>query len=203
LPFFQFSKIRIVSSLLSFGDNIAVGDSALQKIKIINQSSDSRKIDSAIVMRHKDQFKIVYISASYLKPSQSDSMEIQWNPKAPGIISDTVLIYHNAVNTVSPVKIVLTGTAVPHAGIHKSTSKQVIKNYPDPFSDYTYISYNADQPAKLIVYNISGSLIEKYDNLNGNGSLRFDGSHLISGIYLYKLITRDNFEFTGKMVLIR
>ncbi len=66
------------------------------------------------------------------------------------------------------------------------------------------INYTISElPATLLIYNISGEVIKKYENLEGSGSLTFDGSKLPCGIYFYKLFTQGNFEITKKMIIMR
>ncbi len=78
------------------------------------------------------------------------------------------------------------------------------KNYPNPFSSKTTISFQLSQQAyvKLDIYNINGKLITtlKDQNLDtGYYEVMLDGSDLPSGIYTYVLRTGSHVE-NGKMI---
>ena len=81
------------------------------------------------------------------------------------------------------------------------------QNYPNPFNPTTTISFFLKKSShiSLKVYNLSGqgvtTLLEGIKP-SGSYSIGFDGSHLSSGVYFYRLIT-ENFSQTYKMVLIK
>jgi hypothetical protein len=149
------------------------------------------------------QFLFHHYIVNPLQPLQSDSIKIEWTPANDQPFFDTIQIFHNALNSENPIKITVKGKAVLPTSIQNSTSEKTTQNYPNPFSEYTAISYTVDQPASLIVYNISGQVINKYDELNVSGLILFDGSNLPCGIYIYKLITQDRIEITHKMTIFR
>jgi hypothetical protein len=80
-------------------------------------------------------------------------------------------------------------------------------NYPNPFNPSTSIQFinNNLNEIKFEVYNSNGEMVEKrlISNLsNGNNIINFDGSHLNSGVYYYRLSNSDITK-AGKMVLIK
>jgi len=92
------------------------------------------------------------------------------------------------------------------------------QNYPNPFNPGTIISYSipvnvkserstsqGGSKVKLIVYDILGNevvtLVNERKNA-GSYNVKFDGSNLSSGIYIYKLST-ENFSETKRMMLIK
>jgi hypothetical protein len=84
---------------------------------------------------------------------------------------------------------------------------ELLQNYPNPFNPVTTIEYSLIKPSnvKLSVYDINGKLVRILVNgFQGTGKhkLEFDGSNFSSGIYLYKLESK---EFNGikKMVLLK
>src|SRR5690606_9455402 len=81
------------------------------------------------------------------------------------------------------------------------------QNYPNPFNTKTTISYELRirDFVKLIVFDVTGRIVQELINqvqLPGTYQYTFDGSHLTSGIYFYKLQT-DNFMDTKKMILVK
>lgn len=112
------------------------------------------------------------------------------------------------------------GTALIDMGIHEYPEYTAIKNtnthpqefnlrnnFPNPFNPTTTIRFTLPSVEKveLSVYNISGEKVADLINGNmsaGTHSLRFDGANLASGVYLYKLHTK-NFTEIKKMMLVR
>jgi hypothetical protein len=81
------------------------------------------------------------------------------------------------------------------------------QNFPNPFNPSTVINYNliANDFINLSVYDILGNKVAELVNENksaGNYSVKFDASDLSSGIYLYKLSSK-NFTQTNKMMLVK
>jgi hypothetical protein len=81
------------------------------------------------------------------------------------------------------------------------------QNYPNPFNPVTVIPFSVgtDGPASLRVYDLLGQEIATLVNGNmkaGRYDLRFDGSTLPSGIYIYRLQT-GRFTQARKLVLSR
>lgn len=81
------------------------------------------------------------------------------------------------------------------------------QNYPNPFNPTTtiYITLKQADNINLGVYDIKGSLIRTLVNKKmnaGRHQIKFDGSGLSSGIYLYKLETSGGTQ-SKKMTLIK
>ncbi|MBD3341420.1 MAG: T9SS type A sorting domain-containing protein [Candidatus Lokiarchaeota archaeon] len=81
------------------------------------------------------------------------------------------------------------------------------QNYPNPFNPYTNIRYTVPNEEKvtLKVFNIIGEEIATLINEKkqpGSYTVRFDASHLPSGIYIYQIKTQ-HFSRTKKMLLVR
>ncbi|MCF7833377.1 MAG: T9SS type A sorting domain-containing protein [Candidatus Marinimicrobia bacterium] len=81
------------------------------------------------------------------------------------------------------------------------------QNYANPFNPATTISYDLPQASNvtLSIYDITGRLIQTLvDQQQGSGqySIRWDASHLSSGVYIYRLQAGD-FAQSKKMLLIK
>jgi hypothetical protein len=82
------------------------------------------------------------------------------------------------------------------------------QNYPNPFNPSTKIEFDIPQNSgmvKLIVYNSLGkvvSILVNNDLQPGSYEYTFDGDGLTSGVYFYKLESK-NFSQTKKMLLIK
>lgn len=87
------------------------------------------------------------------------------------------------------------------------SSYSLYQNYPNPFNPATTIQYAIPKYSfvNMKVYDIFGREIVNLVNESkkvGNYSVTFDGSDLSSGVYFYRLISRD-FMLTKKMLLIK
>ena len=83
----------------------------------------------------------------------------------------------------------------------------VIRNYPNPFNPSTLIRYQlpATSHVNLTVYDIFGRKVtELVSSIKDAGihEVTFDGSGLVSGIYIYRLLVGD-FDTTGKIILMK
>jgi len=81
------------------------------------------------------------------------------------------------------------------------------QNYPNPFNPVTNIDYQI--PVKgfvtLKIFNILGEEVVELVNEEmsaGNYEVKFDGSRLPSGVYIYHL-TAGNFSDSKKLILVK
>ena len=80
------------------------------------------------------------------------------------------------------------------------------QNYPNPFNPITSISYQLPESGdvELSVYNILGEKITALVSgfqATGSYSVKFDASHLASGVYMYTLRTNGHFACKKLMLL--
>ena len=81
------------------------------------------------------------------------------------------------------------------------------QNYPNPFNPTTKIGYSLSKPGKveLKVFDILGRIVTTLVNETqntGRYEIKFEASHLSSGIYFYQLITNE-FIDTKKMIILK
>ncbi len=81
------------------------------------------------------------------------------------------------------------------------------QNYPNPFNPVTTISYQlpVTSPVRLVVHDMLGrevALLVKEKKEPGNYEVRFDGSGLSSGVYLYQMQAGD-FVQTRRLLLLK
>ncbi len=87
------------------------------------------------------------------------------------------------------------------------SSFELLQNYPNPFNPTTIISYSVPKSShvKLIVYDILGrevkTLVNEFKE-PGKYRLEFNASTLASGIYFYRLFSKE-FALTKKMMLLK
>lgn len=83
----------------------------------------------------------------------------------------------------------------------------LFQNYPNPFNPVTSISFSLSKAGNvtLEVYNILGNRvaeITRQEYPSGVHHLRFDGTHLSSGVYFYRLTTEEA-TLSRKMLLLK
>ena len=101
----------------------------------------------------------------------------------------------------------ITPTGVPPPVISRPADLRLTQNFPNPFNALTTISYHlpVGGTASLKVYSLDGELVATI--VEGNQSageylVRFDGSNLASGVYLYRL-RLGGFVQTRKLLMIK
>jgi len=103
------------------------------------------------------------------------------------------------------LKVITTATEKPPTRLPESY--KLFQNYPNPFNPTTTIRYRlpASSHVSLKVYDILGREVETLVDRRvsaGDHQIRFDASHLASGIYIYRL-KAGNFVQTQRMTLIK
>ena len=106
--------------------------------------------------------------------------------------------------TYEPVSVAPSGVEPQNGVIFEYSLAQ---NYPNPFNPATTIQYSLKESGnvELLVYNTLGqkvlSLVNEQQNM-GSHSVKFDASHLASGIYIYR-IKANNFINSKKLLLLK
>ena len=97
-------------------------------------------------------------------------------------------------------------TRVPEAAAPSSFA--LYQNFPNPFNPSTSIQYVLERPnfTTLKVYDLLGrevaTLVSEYQSAGVKAPVRFDGSHLASGVYFYRLKSGE-FSAVKKFVLLK
>jgi hypothetical protein len=76
----------------------------------------------------------------------------------------------------------------------KSIAK--LSTAPNPFFDYTFISYNSNKTQNVIlnIINVLGKVVftKTYEALNGENNIQFYKNDLPSGMYIYTIEDSNN-----------
>ena len=135
---------------------------------------------------------------------------------AKSMIEQNYSVYTSACETLAQAKdslehaIDALETATTDAGTFKINYPQAFsldQNYPNPFNPTTRIKYSIPHYGyvSLKVYDLLGREVATlFEGLRKTGSYTvvFDGSNLVSGVYLYRLKT-NNFLQTKKFLLLK
>ena len=130
-----------------------------------------------------------------------DSVVIEWpSGIAQNVEGLNVNEFYSVVEDTTLISVESAVAIIP-------SSIRLFQNYPNPFNPNTTIKFALPESGfvKLSVYDILGSkIIELVDEElpASNYTVNFDGSRLISGIYLYKL-QADTFVEIRKMILLK
>jgi hypothetical protein len=137
-------------------------------------------------------------------PFAADTMKFRNAPmQFPTVVTDsmTTLVFNTTYATVNPV---ITGIEYTE-GIPENYD--LFQNYPNPFNPTTNIKYDVPKASfvKIKIYDMQGKEIATLVNQDmeaGTYEAVFDASKLSSGIYFYKMETRE-FNKVMKMVLLK
>ncbi len=99
----------------------------------------------------------------------------------------------------------ITGTSEPGAVL--PVRFQLKQNFPNPFNPLTTIAYSVARKTRvyIAVYNLLGERVAVLVNRihsPGHYRVQLNGTRLASGVYFYKMVTREYVK-TRKMILLR
>jgi spore coat protein A, manganese oxidase len=122
------------------------------------------------------------------------------------------ILEHEENEMMRPFAVTATGSLPKKSGEEEVASEQPAKfaldqNYPNPFNPETTIRFQLpkDSPVQLKVFNTAGQEVATLAEgpfAAGVHTVRFNGSHLASGMY-YAKITAGNFSAVQKMLLLK
>jgi len=106
-----------------------------------------------------------------------------------------------AVNTTQFIPTGISGNEL------KASEYSLDQNYPNPFNPVTSIRFTIPKAGNVSfkIYDITGKEVSNYYNgflSAGSYTMRFDGTNLTSGIYFYKITTKD-FTDVKRMILVK
>ncbi len=136
-------------------------------------------------------------------PDWGDSF-LYWRGGVADSLATNTTVKMDADKNLTAVFTGATGVAKNLANL---SAKYNLKNYPNPFSNLTYVSYTLRETThiQLVIYNVAGEKIAVLvDDKQRSGDYRYsiDGSNLSPGIYYYTFFT-DSDSITNKILLIK
>ncbi|MCX6835278.1 MAG: T9SS type A sorting domain-containing protein [candidate division Zixibacteria bacterium] len=169
---------------------------------------------------HKFQMAVGRMFKSGLLPYSSPQLILTYNFRATGWTATDTARFHledfNALEFVdentNPYIPIWTGDAViagvtSIGGADLPVTYDLAQNYPNPFNPVTKITFDLPERAKttLSVFNVLGQKVTTLVDAElaaDRYEVEWDGSHVASGIYFYRLDT-DKFVMTKKMMLLK
>jgi len=119
------------------------------------------------------------------------------------IVSDTLIIYDDNCPDFSAAKLVNNSPALFTE--NNSTTTQAIKLYPNPNDGNMVLEYSITENENAVfeIYDIAGSLIEKYLLDAQQNSFNIRSQLLSNGVYQYKFIVNNKLLDANKIVIIK
>lgn len=151
---------------------------------------------------------------SVLKTTNGGMNWIRQNSGTNNVLNSIYFVNANTGFVVGEAGTILktTNGGASTVGVHNISATvpethYLSQNYPNPFNPATKIRFEVPKSAfiKIVVYDISGKEVETLVNEDlraGVYETDFIGSNRSSGVYFYKLITKDFIE-TKKMILVK
>jgi hypothetical protein len=149
-------------------------------------------------------YNIGRIRFNITNPFYADTMKFRNSPtQFPTVVYDSTvqLVFNTTYQTINPTITGVEGvTTVP-------TDFQLYQNYPNPFNPTTKIKYDVPKNSfvKIKVYDVTGKLVSELVNREmeaGAYEVNWNGSEYASGVYFYKIETKD-FTKVMRMVMIK
>lgn len=175
-------------------------------------------VRSATILPTSGSSKVYLIATSVgvYSASQMNGTSTIWTQEASTVMGKVVVEYITSRKSDGTVVAATHGRGAfvgkyTTTGIENEnnlpTSFQLEQNYPNPFNPTTVISYQlpAASELKLHVYDVLGKLVATLVNGKveaGNHKIEFNASKLASGIYIYRLESKD-FVSAKKMILMK
>ncbi|MDC0230856.1 metallophosphoesterase [Aureispira] len=197
--------------------SILVSSAGTYSITAFDSSGCTSPIVSTTVTTDSTPYAISFqytsngLIANFITNNQSGFYNWNFGDGTTSTLQNPIHIY-NSANLYTVELIIINGcgsdTTIQVIDIsntsvgHIDTIKQFnIKTEPNPFSDFTLLSF--ENPYKddlsLTITDLYGKKLRHYYNCN-NGQLRIDKNELIAGFYLYTLIG-ENLIATGKLIV--
>ena len=154
--------------------------------KLFNSNGDESDSPSSIVETSENGFLITG-STSFIPTNFGGNLNIY-------------VIKTDSIGNATPVSIKNISSDIP-------LTFKLYQNYPNPFNPNTKIKFDLVESGvvKIEIFDNTGkkiiTLLNERKN-QGTYELRFEGANLSSGIYYYKM-TSKNYSFTKKMLLLK
>ncbi|GAB5408724.1 MAG: hypothetical protein BalsKO_10890 [Balneolaceae bacterium] len=190
------------------------GDSKIAKLNFEQSSFDIYSIELALNSTSGVTFKRVknlpkdwnmiqntvdnttLISLYGVTPISEKMLDLEFNSSQSGTIEAELTVNENKSSELEK----LTVSEIPNEFDLK-------QNYPNPFNPSTQIQYSLAENGvvNLSIYNMLGQKVAELVNANqeaGQYQVTWNAGSLSSGVYIYRLSTKDN-TFTKRMMLIK
>jgi hypothetical protein len=184
-----------------------------KEVVITNGTMNKLFIDSITTTFH--QFTLNKIVFPYmLNTSDTLRLSVNFVPDSVRLFYDTLNVYSNIQSGVAKIRLLGKGeklTFIDHGNAEIPAQYSLSQNFPNPFNPTTNISFGL--PLKSIVsvkiYDITGRLVAiliDKETTAGFYSLKFDGSNLTSGVYLYRMTAENGnsvYSETKRFILLK
>ncbi len=135
-----------------------------------------------------------------LEAGNTASLSLQYKPNGhtdPAVIDVKI---HKLGDENEAITVHLSYTVLT-AGIGEVNNQNRFVAYPNPANGSVTISYNTTQQSELVIYNIVGESVGKFDLAAGSNQLDIETSSMPAGTYFYSIISDSKITATKRLVI--
>ncbi|HET7152656.1 MAG TPA: choice-of-anchor D domain-containing protein, partial [Candidatus Kapabacteria bacterium] len=188
-------------------DTLVIGDSEIRSFTLYNSGANPVQIDFQIVGNDSLAFSVPGLTSPMTIPHGQTTVPIKFTPIQ---IEANNAAFQFSTQGGNPLLEQIEGYALPQTGVKEPGTPQstaLIRNYPNPFSAQTMISFaGVDGVRSIIVYDMLGREVADLSSQITWGNLSqqvvFDASKLPEGIYFYKVGLAGK-VLVGQMILVK
>ena len=123
------------------------------------------------------------------------------------LVTQNVIEQNSVTSSTSEKENILFIMNQDNINVDVPESYSLNQNYPNPFNPTTIIQFTLveTQNVRISIYNMLGEEIQILTNnqyCSGKHSIEFNGSELVSGIYIYRLVSK-NYINSKRMILLK
>ena len=200
---------KITSTWIDYGEEVSVTISALQSSVWNDKERNKILLLFANASMEKTlQFSFNFIGEDYGLNGQLKITKVSESSDSVSDLADNSFSKNISLKPLDIIAYIVENDGTNSIGsIDGELEYELEQNYPNPFNPSTIIKFNIPKTGetKLEVYNLLGQKVATLINqklIQGTYEYKFDGSNLVSGIYIYKLVS-GSFIKVRKMILLR
>ena len=117
-----------------------------------------------------------------------------------GILNDASVSYKLS-SGFNEITLVVQYHVTDDTGIKNNTTDNTFLAYPNPANSKVTVSFNTNEDAEIIFYNIVGEQVKKISVNAGVSNIEIETSDLPAGTYFYSMVSNNNVTKTKRLVI--
>ena len=206
----KFVNRLIDANTISFNGQTLYFGVEIPKEEILSYSLPHKPPAGALDVRYEGDWKVVKDDGNIEIMNNSNELKIDYEIHQDNwVLINQLTGEEYSLTNSGTIDLVgdITGFTLMKEDAALPSQYALAQNYPNPFNPVTTISYSVpfSGPISLKVYGLLGeevSTVVEGEHKAGFHTAQFDGSHLSSGVYFYKLSSRDQ-TLTKKLILMK
>lgn len=120
----------------------------------------------------------------------------------PQGIADPALINYKIYSNANPnIYTTFSISFTIATGIKENSQSEKLLAYPNPANSFVKITYQTNENAELVLYNIVGEKVRNYPIAIGSKEIKIDTSELPAGTYFYSIVSEFSIKETKRLVV--